>query len=165
MVTLPEARKEQAMETIIVVLDCADYARQLLAPMVGATASTRVGGTHWVLVACPPRLPRHVARWVSHDARDSWRAEWARQALARIAPALQQRGDTVTPVLAEGVLVRLTDKLIAQHAASRVLDARRPKFGEQFHPVTRDQPERADARWEVPGAVAGMGAFLLLAAD
>jgi hypothetical protein len=46
-----------------------------------------------------------------------------------------------------------------------VLDARRPKFGHQLPPVTADQPASSDARWEVPGAVLGMGAMLVLAAE
>jgi hypothetical protein len=153
------------METIIVILDEVGYALQLLAPMVGATPARRLGRTHWVLVACPPRMTRHIGRWVSRSARDSWRAEWAEQALARIAPALLQRGDKVTPVVGTGVLVELTGRLLEEHVACRVLDARRPKFGQQLQPATRGQPERAEVRWEVPGAVAGMGAFLLLAAD
>jgi hypothetical protein len=154
------------METIIVVLDDAEYARQLLAPMVvDATPAHRPGRTHWVLVACPPRMTQHIGRWVDRGARESWRAEWAQRALARIAPALQQRGDYVTPHLAKGILAELTGRLIAEHDASRVLDARRPRFGQQLQPATHGQPERAEVRWEVPGAVAGMGAFLLLAAD
>ena len=40
-----------------------------------------------------------------------------------------------------------------------------PAAGPQLQPATHGQPERAEVRWEVPGAVAGMGALLLLAAD
>jgi len=46
-----------------------------------------------------------------------------------------------------------------------VLDARRPKFGQDMQPVTEDQPTPKDGRWAVPGAVMGMGAMLVLAAE
>ena len=68
-------------------------------------------------------------------------------------------------MLAHGPLVELTRELIETHGAARVLDARRPKFGQDLAPVTAGQPAGQDARWAVPGAVAGMGAFLVLASE
>jgi hypothetical protein len=148
------------MEKIIVYLDDAAYARHQLAPMRG-----RQLATHWILVACPPRMTRRISKWVSHSARESWRAKWAESLFESIAPELRASGDTVTPLVASGPLPQLTARLCAQHSASRVLDARRPKFGQVLPPVTQGQPAGSDGRWEVPGALVGMGALLVLAGE
>ena len=156
------------MDKIIVYLDDAAYAQQQLAPMRSSLASAATGagcGTHWVLVACAPRLTRHVSKWVNYSARENWRAKWAQKLFAQVEPALRSCGDQVTTVLAKGPLPELTRKLVAEHGALRVLDARRPKFGQDLQPVTADQPAGNDARWEVPAAVAGMGALLVLAVE
>lgn len=152
------------MDNIIVYLDDADFARHALVPMKMAAPGSQQP-THWVLVACPPRMTRYISKWVTHAARENWRDRWAEKLLARIAPELLAQGDQVTTVLAHGPLVDLTQELLAQHGAARVLDARRPKFGQDMAPVTPDQPTTAEARWSVPGAIAGMGAVLVLAAE
>ena len=153
------------MEKIIVYLDDASYAKQQLAPMGSGQPQAAASATHWVLVACAPRLTKRISKWVSHSARENWRAKWAEKLFAQVEPQLRARGDQVTAILAKGPLPELTRKLIAEHRASRVLDARRPKFGQDLQPVTADQPAAKDGRWEVPGAVAGMGALLVLAAE
>jgi hypothetical protein len=152
------------VENIIVYVDDAAYAEQQLAPMKGGRPPC-AGMTHWVLVACAPRLTRRIGKWVSHGARQSWRAIWAQKLFARTVPQLQAGGDRVTPVLADRPLPELTRRLMAEHGASRVLDARRPKFGQALQPVTADQPAGKDARWEVPGALAALGALLVLAEE
>jgi hypothetical protein len=149
------------MEKIIVYLDDAAYAQQQLAPMKSAGAP----GTHWVLVACAPRMTQRISKWVSHSARENWRAKWADKLFDQIVPQLQAAGDGVTAVLAKGPLPELTRKLTLEHGVARVLDARRPKFGQDMQPVTDDQPVPKDGRWSVPGAVMGMGAFFVLAAE
>jgi hypothetical protein len=146
------------MDKFIVYLDDAEHARQQLAPM-------RCAPTHWVLVACAPRLTRRASKWVSHSARESWRAKWADKLFEEVVPQLRAAGDEVTALVAKGPLPQLTRQLLAQHGAARVLDVRRPKFGEALAPVTADQPAPTDARWQVPGAVLGMGAALVLAAE
>jgi hypothetical protein len=155
------------MDKIIVYLDDAAHAQQQIAPMRAgaAPAGPQTVATHWVLVACAPRMTQRIGKWVSHSARENWRTKWAEKLFAQIAPQLQASGDTVTTVLAKGPLPELTRKLLATHGAAHVLDARRPKFGQDLQPVTADQPARKDGRWEVPGAVAGMGALLMLAAE
>jgi hypothetical protein len=147
------------MENIIVYLDDAAYAQQQLAPMQGGVA------THWVLVACPPRMTRRISKWVSHSARESWRASWAAKLFGCIVPQLRSAGDEVTTVVAGGALLDLTKKLTSQHHAARVLDARRPKFGQQLQPVIASQTTGGQGAWEIPAAVAGMGAALVLAAE
>lgn len=155
------------MENIIVYLDDAAYAQQQLAPMQGGGSppDTRGGATHWVLVACPPRMTQRIGKWVSHSARENWRAQWAKKLFDRIVPQLRAAGDEVTTVVAQGRLPELTKKLSSRHNAARVLDARRPKFGQQLQPVTSSQPTGNRGIWEVPAAVAGMGAALVLAAE
>lgn len=155
------------MDKIIVYLDDAHYAQQQLAPMQGGDppAADRRTATHWVLVACAPRMTQRISKWLSHSARENWRAKWAEKLFDQIVPGLRAAGDEVTTLLAKVPLPELTAKLAAQHPTARVLDARRPKFGQQLQPVTASQPTGKDGRWEVPAAVAGMGAVLVLAAE
>lgn len=152
------------MDKIIVYVDDAAYAEQHLVPMK-SSGHPAGAPTQWILVACAPRLTHRISKWVSHSARENWRAKWSEKLFAMIAPGLLARGDKVTTVLAKGPLPELTDKLINQHGPARVLDARRPKFGQDMQPVTNDQPAPNPSRWAVPGAVAGMGAILVLAAE
>ena len=127
------------MEKVIVYLDDPAYARQQLP--AGAAP------IHWVLVACAPRMTHRISKWVSHSARENWRAKWADKLFDQVIPALHARGDAVTPVLARGPLPELTRSLMAEHGTARVIDVRRPK--------TPEPPER----W-TPGALRGMGVLL-----
>lgn len=152
------------MDKIIVYVDDADYALHQLKPMeVNPTGQRQP--THWIVVACPPRMTRHISKWVHNAARQNWRNKWSERLVARIRPELLASGDRCTAVLAYGPLVEMTRELLETHGAARVLDARRPKFGQDLAPVTAGQPASEDARWAVPGAVAGMGAFLVLASE
>lgn len=153
------------MDKIIVYLDDPEFAQHHLVPMKNETTAGVRQTTHWVLVACPPRLTRHISKWVHQTARQGWRAKWAEKLFARITPVLQAQGDQMTLVVAHGSLIELTRELQSQHGIARVLDARRPKFGQDMLPVAPDQPVSNEPRWAVPGAVAGMGAALLLAAE
>ena len=151
------------MDKIIVYLDDAAYAQQQLAPMMGGTGAAPA---HWILVACPPRLTRHISKWVSHSARESWRAKWAEQLFAEVAAPLLTRGHPVTQLVASNApLLEQTQALLLEHGGARVLDARRPKVGQDLQPVTADQPVAGDSRWTVPGAVAGLAAVMVLAAE
>lgn len=153
------------MDKIIVYLDDPEFARHHLVPMKSEISAGVRQPTHWVLVACPPRLTRHISKWVHHTARENWRAKWAAKMFARITPILQAQGDQMSLVVAQGPLVELTQQLQLQHGMARVLDARRPKFGQDMPPVAPDQPAPSQSHWSVPGAVAGMGAALVLAAE
>ena len=153
------------MDKIIVYVDDAAYARQQLAPMKASAPEVGRLPTHWVVVACAPRMTHRISKWVSHSARENWRAKWSEKLFAEISPWLEQRGDTMTPVLAKGPLAELSNRLVAEHGANRVLDARRPKLGQDMQPVTDDQPAEKKNPWTLPGAVAGMGMVLVLAAD
>ena len=110
-------------------------------------------------------MTQHISKVVTHSARQNWRAKWAEKLFQQITPHLTQRGDSITTVLAKGRLLELTKQLSDEHATTRVLDARRPKFGQDLQPVTVDQPTGKEERWSVPGAVLGMGTVLVLAAE
>ena len=152
------------MEKIIVYVDDGAHAHQHLAPMKspGQASNHR---THWVLVACAPRMTHRISKWVSHSARENWRAKWADKLFAQIVPGLQASGDSVTVVLAKGPLPELTEQLKAEHGTSRVLDARRPKFGPDLAPGAGDPASGQGKRWDIPGTVLGMGAMLLLGVE
>lgn len=153
------------MDKIIVYLDDAAFAQQQLAPMKGKRVGLSNPETHWVLVACPPRLTRHAGKWISQSAREAWRAKWAEKLFDESVPSLISHGDRVTRVVANGSLVVLTESLMTEHGAARVMDARRPKFGQDMQPVTTNQPASRSGQWSIPGAMAGMGAVLILAAE
>jgi hypothetical protein len=134
------------MHKVIVYLDDPAYARQQM-PAAG-------GPTHWVLVACAPRMTHRISKWVSHSARENWRAKWADKLFGAVIPGLQERGDAVTPVLAKGPLPELTRALMAEHGTEQVLDVRRPKA-----------PDSPSAGNWVPGALMSVGALLVLGLD
>lgn len=143
------------MDRIIVYLDDAAWAQQQLAPV-------RTGATHWVLVACAPRMSQRIGKWVSHSSREKWRAQWAARLLAAVEPVLRAQGDQVTAILAREPLPPLTQRLLAEHGACRVVDARRPKSGRQG-PAGPEPTQEQSRPW--PGTLAGLGAALLLAAE
>ena len=155
------------MDKIIVYLDDAAHAIAQITPTPTPVAKAPAGqpGTQWILVACPPRMTKHISRWLSHSARENWRRKWSDNLFSQIVPVLQSGGDAVQSVVAKGELIALTAKLVAQHPGARVMDARREHLGRDLEPISQEQRLRTDSRWSVPGAVAGMGAVLILAAD
>jgi hypothetical protein len=152
------------MDNIIVYVDDADYALHQLKPMQ-ASAEAPQRATHWIVVACPPRMSRHISKWVNQSARKNWREKWSDKLFSALLPGIGGRGDRITTRIASGPLQNLTQTLVKEHGAARVLDARRPKFGHDLPPVSANQPATHEARWSVPGAVAGLGAFLVLASE
>ena len=85
------------------------------------------------------------------------------KAFQEIVPLLQARGGTVVTQISLGPLITLTDTLMARYAGSRVLDARRPKFGEDLQPVSDQQPQPREGLWGCAAALAGVG--VLVTAD
>ncbi|MDP1656183.1 MAG: hypothetical protein Q8K91_10430 [Hylemonella sp.] len=130
------------MDRIIVYLDDAEFARHQLARLNAGTADCPQA-THWILVACPPRMTRHMSKWVNHAARQNWRNKWANKLLTQVSAGLQARGDTVTAVLADGPLDELALALQTRLGMARVLDARRPKLS-----------SRGNARWQISSTAA-----------
>lgn len=149
------------MTKIILYVDDAAHACEQLP---GITARTTQGAPHhWVVVACAPRMASRMSKWVSHSARENWRAKWFAKLQAQLLPALRQGGSQVTPVLATGPLTELTAALKREHAATQVVDARRPRIGTELEPVASGLPPPRSSGWTTPGAGLGMGTLLVLA--
>lgn len=116
------------MDKIIVYVDDAEHAEQLLSPLVAQQAA----GRHWVLVACAPRMTHRISKWVSHSARESWRSKWADRLFDQLVPAVGLRSGQFTTVLAKTPLPELTEELQARIRAAGappapVVDARKPR--------------------------------------
>ncbi|MFT3718322.1 hypothetical protein [Pseudorhodoferax sp.] len=155
------------METVIVYIDDAAHARQELGAVLDAgPAATPLPPVHWVLVACAPRMTHRISKWVSHSARENWRARWSDKLFGEVSPWLRQRGHRVTEVLAKGPLAELQTELAARHRTPHLLDARRPKFGTELQPLAPPPAEHKPPPRPLPGMLAGvLGLAVLLAAD
>ena len=147
------------MDNLIVYLDDAAYAMQLLQPML----SSGTGPTRWILVGCAPKVTHHASKWVTHSARQSWRGKWADKVFSQLLPLLRKEGDCVVTEMAQTSLQSQTESLIRQHGVARVLDARRPKFGQDLQPVTANQAQEHHVVLGYAAALASTG--LLLAID
>jgi len=148
------------MEKIAVFVNDAAHARHLLQPMLAAADSA-----HWILVACPPTLTRHVGRWVTRQARQAWRQRWGDELFAQIEPDLRaQTGSQVERLLAGKPLIEVSARLKARLPGVRLLDARRPALGRQDEPLTAAQPADPTHRWTgTLAAATGLTAVLALA--
>lgn len=155
------------MEKIIVYVNDAHHALEQIAPMQQQASGRLAGtqGTHWIVVACAPRMSQHVSKWLTHSARDAWRARWSERLFDAVLPQVRGGSDTAQGVVAKLPLVQMTELLLRQHGAARVLDARLALAGQALPPVTPNQPEIAQNPWTVPGALVGMGTMMALAAD
>lgn len=134
------------MSHIIVYVDDADYAAQVLSGTLGAPARDM----HWTLVACAPRMTQRVSKWASHGSREKWRAKWATRLFADMAPLIGGGAGEVRQVVAREPLPELAAQLQAQHGVARIIDARKPKA-----PETRG----VGGNWRVPGLLSA--AFVL----
>ena len=121
------------METIIVYLDDAEYAQPLLQSMA---QGPRAADTHWVVVACAPRITHRVSKWVSNRSRENWRTKWADKLFAETVPALERSGAKVSPLLARGPLAEVVEQLRIELGMSpQIVDLRRPKLESQGAPA------------------------------
>ena len=147
------------MERIAVFVNDAAQARHLLQPMLG-----NAGPTHWIVVACPPTLTRHIGRWVSQPARRAWRERWANQLLAQLEPELiAQAGSKVEKQTASRPLVEVSARLQARWPGLRLLDARRAAVGRADEPITLTQPtERSRGLTGTVVAAGSLAAMLSL---
>ena len=150
------------MEKIIVYVDDAAFAREHLVQLLDQAGITSSGVRHVILVACAPRMTQRISKWVSHSARENWRARWFGKVLEELTPVLRRQGDTLTVVLAKGLLTDLTQKLRLEHGTAPVVDARRPKIGVDMEAVAPGVAPAGHSGWALPGAAAGMGALLIM---
>jgi hypothetical protein len=151
------------MEKIIVYVSDTAHALQTLAPMCQKPPENTP--TEWIVVACPPRLTRHISKWLTHSARLQWRDKWSAKVFADLTPMLSGAGNQVKTLTAQGSLVEMTDQLHKTHGVARVLDARLPLVGQELQPVMKEQPISATNRWVVPGAMVSMGTLMALASE
>ncbi len=158
-------------QKIIVYVDDAAHAQQILRPLLARQSQDARGGAmHWVLVACAPRMTHRVSKWVSHSARENWRAKWADKLFAQLVPALQAAGSEVSTVLAKGPLPELLTQLQAEHGTdAQVVDARRPKQEAMVPAVAAAEPvvvvKKPLRNWSLPGTLASLAAVLFLVAE
>ncbi|MBU3652175.1 MAG: hypothetical protein FGM44_03730 [Limnohabitans sp.] len=148
------------MEKIIVVVNDAEYALQMVAPMRNEASPTL-----WVLLVCPPKFTRHVNRWVSRQSLNAWRQKWSQDLIELVKPDMTAGGDALQWRCSQRDLPQQIQRLQKEFGTHRVLDARRPKFGVQQQPVSASQPVTTNNSWSIPGGVAMMGAVLIAAAD
>ena len=145
------------METIAVFVNDAAHARHVLEPLLEGGRPTR-----WIVVACAPKLTRHIGRWVSNAARTQWRERWASELYAELEPGLAADGNRVEKMLARRPLVEVSARLQSREAGVRLLDARAPRWGHPDEPITVAQPAE-QSRWVAPLAVTtGLSAMLAL---
>ena len=146
------------METIIAYVDDAAHAQQLFQAM---KAKQQAPQTHWVLVACAPRITHRVSKFASNRSRENWRSKWADRLFEDCVPMLLAQGIQVSTVLARGPLPELLESLHAEHGAQcQVLDFRRPKLlqAEQPEAVKPESASPLPLR-KLAGTLAGIGAL------
>jgi hypothetical protein len=131
------------METLIVYINDSEYACNQLATMINARQPTKC-----VLVGCPPKLNRHISRWISGGARKKWQTQWSDTACAEISKAFASDGHEFVHRVAFGPLI----------------NARRPKLAQTPEPLVEGQQTRPDLVSAAMG-VAATTAILALAAD
>ncbi len=124
------------MDNIIVYVDDAAHAMQTLQPM--RADGLAAGPVRWIVVGCAPRVTHHVSKFVTHSARDGWRRKWSDKVFGQVVPMLRGEGDEVFTLIAQGPLIAQTETLMREHGTARVVDARRPKFGQDLQPLTQD---------------------------
>lgn len=155
----PSFQLGRTLNPIIVYVDDATYAQPMLEALAG---SSQAASSHWLLVACAPRMTHRVSKWVSHRARENWRGKWADKLFAALMPVMATTGGKVTAVLAKGPLTELVAELQQEHGAAQIIDARRPK-----QEVVQAAPIKANAktgatsgRWNLPGTMAAIAAMM-----
>ena len=148
------------MDQIAIFSNDAARARTLLQPLTGAHPQA-----HWIVVACPPRLTRHIGRWVTRSAQGLWRERWAAELYAELDPLLVQAGaPRVDSVLAKHAPGEVLKELQQRHPALRVLDARRPRAGTGDALLTGGLPGADAPQATHPVALlSGLAAMLALA--
>ena len=148
------------MQTIAVFVNDAAHAQHLLQPMLQGAQPT-----HWVLVACAPRLTRHIGRFVSNAARTQWRERWATELFSQLEPPLTaQPGSRVERMLAKRPLIEVSARLNGRLAGLRLMDARASRLGQPEEPLT-DAQTPLEQRWAAPLAVTTSLSAMLALAD
>jgi hypothetical protein len=138
------------MKTYLIYVDDAQELQQVLAQR----SVDWHANTHWLLVACAPRITHRVSKWVSHSSRENWRDKWASKLFEQVRHSFEGPGHSWQGVVARGPVAELTDDILADHPHAEVIDARRPKL---------DPRPASDAGWS--SSLAVVLGFLGVAAD
>lgn len=150
------------MDRIAVFVDAAPHAQRMIEPMLGR----HLPAMQWTVVGCPPRLSRHVGKWVSQSSRTQWHRRWLQGLRTELEPLFATHGVVVDWQLAQGRLEQVTSQLKARHGvALRLLDARAPKAGRVGEPLQPSQPAGPVVAWRAPVAVSSSVAVMLALAD
>ena len=147
------------METLIVYVNDSEYARSQLATMIGASQPTKC-----VLVGCPPKLNRHISRWITGAARKKWQTTWADNTCAEISNTFASEGHHFVFRVAHGPLINVTKQLQGEFHGARVFDARKTKLAQDSEPLVKGQQPEPDLTTKAM-SVAAATAILALAAD
>ena len=130
------------METFAVYINDQAHGPQQVLSLLESKEPAR-----WVLLAFPPRMSRHMGRWLSQPAKKKWRIRWSEQALHEITQRMAAKGDSFEiRIVQQGPTPKLERELRREFGSLRIIDARR-------------MPER----WEVPASAAAMGGLVALA--
>ena len=148
------------MDKIAVFLNDAPHAAQMLAPLM-----QKGEASHWILVACPPTLTRHIGRWVSAAGRQQWRERWAADLLAKVEVLFEaQPGVKIEKMVAKRPLLDVAVRLDQRLGGIKVFDARRPRLGKPDEPLAAGAESQELSRWTYPVAIStGLSAMLALA--
>jgi hypothetical protein len=147
------------MKTVALFIDDAESARLALQPLLQSRDAGRV-----VLVACAPKLSRHVGRFVSNAGREQYRQRWARDLFSELQPlwSMAPRG-TVETVVAKAPLEVVVQRMKVQEGTGLVaIDARRTAL-EQARLSQATPAQLAARRWLIPAFVTtGLGIALAI---
>jgi hypothetical protein len=153
------------MKTMIVYIDDANYARKILSPHLptGHAQSTQET-SHWIIVACAPSVTNDVGKWVGSEAKELWRDDWASALFEQVKPMLEVMGNTVSSQPADSKinLIDQNANLLKLHTGAQVIDARRPKFGQDLPPIHINQ---LSGNKKYAGIAAAVTVATVLAAD
>ena len=147
------------MVTLIIYINDSEYARNQLATMIQAHQPTQC-----VLVGCPPRLNRHISRWISGGARKKWQTQWSETTCSEISMAFASEGHQFVHRVAFGPLINVTKQLQGEFLGARVLDARRPRLAQTAEPLVEGQKIQPGPASTAMG-IAATTAFFALAVD
>ena len=131
------------METFAVYVNDHEHGpRQILSLLEGQAPA------RWVLLACPPRMSRHLGRWLSQPAKKKWRMRWSEEALHEVTQRIRAKGDAFEIRIVRDPQAKLERELRREFPGLRLIDAR-----------------RMQDRWEVPAGAAAMGTLMTLAVE
>ncbi len=146
------------METYVIYVNDKVHAMNQVLPMLENTDHAQ-----WVLVGCPPRVTRHSSKWLTQRALKKFKSDWTHANLQDLVQLLQARGHKVLTRVAQGPLVQVTHKLMAEFTQARVVDARKNRAFDNL-PAAVEQQKPESSPWVIPvGAIAfGTAASLVV---